>query len=119
MQIGGREEKQGLTKLLTAPVFGTQHRGCEGHAVGYSDALAAKQAIRMCASPGQNGDFAKAYHVNVQFRTNGWDAYRTANTGNHVSDWAHHLQAASKAFYAHRPVFVQQQCHNVRSFHIF
>ena len=25
--------------LLTAPVFGIQHRGCEGHAVGYCDAL--------------------------------------------------------------------------------
>ena len=27
------------TPLLTAPVFGIQHRGCEGHAVGYCDAL--------------------------------------------------------------------------------
>ena len=25
--------------LLTVPVLGIQHRGCEGHAVGYCDAL--------------------------------------------------------------------------------
>lgn len=32
----------------------------------------------------------------------------TANTGNHTSDLAHHLQAASQAFYAHRPVLVKR-----------
>ena len=31
--------------LLTAPVVGIQHRGCEGHAVGYCDALRVNKRI--------------------------------------------------------------------------
>ena len=44
--IQGELNATGLTKkfrmeasLMTAPVFGIQHRGCEGHAVRYCDAL--------------------------------------------------------------------------------
>ena len=32
----------------------------------------------------------------------------TASTGNHAPDLAHHLQAASKAFFAHRPFLVNK-----------
>ena len=35
---GLTNKRQMEAPLLTAPVFGIQHRGCEGHAVGYCDA---------------------------------------------------------------------------------
>ena len=43
----------------------------------------------------------------------------TASTGNHAPDLAHHLQAASQAFFAHRFFFRQQECYYARPCQIF
>ena len=44
----------------------------------------------------------------------------TASTGNHAPDLAHHLPAASKAFFAHRPFLVNKNVnYYARPFPIF
>ena len=43
----------------------------------------------------------------------------TANTGNHSLDLAHHLHAASKAFFCKQTIFGKQECCNARPFQVF
>ena len=58
--------------------------------------------------PLRNG---QAIEVLDRGSTNKWVGYMlcTANTNNHASDLVHHLQAASKAFYAHRLFLINRK----------
>ena len=50
----------------------------------------------------------------------GWDAWFAQQiTHNHAPDLAHHLQAASQAFYAHPFFFGQQECYYARLLQVF
>ena len=115
---GGGEKKNSLTKLLTAPVFGIQHRGCEG-LLSDTPMPCGKTSDQDVRFPWSKRRPCKSLSCERSI-SNKW-----LGCIPHSEYWQSRFRLGTspsgcvESLLCTQTCFFQQQCYNVRLFHIF